>query len=185
MNPSDQLRTGADAITALIAGTRPDQMDGPTPCSEWSVRDVLNHVVGGAHMFAAAFSGNPAPAHDGPGDLIGDDPAAAWAGAVDAFVASIDAPGALDNMVPMPWGDTPGPMVYEILKFDILVHAWDLARATGQPFDPPADLVENTIGVAQMMLSPQMRATVFGPEMPVPDGASPIDRLAAFTGRTV
>lgn len=185
--PSEQLRPGAEAITALIAGMTPDQLDNPTPCNDWSTRDLLNHVVGGAHMFAAAFSGQPpAGGHDGPVDLLGDDPAAAWQGAVDAFIAGVNSPGALDNIVPMPWGPTPGTVMYELLKFDVLVHAWDLARATGQSFDPSAELVDGTIEIARQLISPEFRASgAFGPELDAPAGASPIERLAAFTGRAV
>ena len=186
MNPSDQLRPGAEAIATLIAGMSPEQIDHPTPCDDWTVRELLNHVVGGAHMFAAAFSGQAPAAHDGPVDLLGGDPAAAWQGAMDAFAAGVDSPGALDNIVPMPWGPTPGTIVYEILKFDVLVHAWDLATATGQQVSLPDEMVEATIAVAAQFISPDLRASgAFGPELAAPAGASPIERLAAFTGRSV
>ena len=186
MNPSDQLRPGAEAISTLIAGMSPDQLDNPTPCEQWTVRELLNHLVGGAHMFANAFTGQAPTAQEGPVDLLGGDPAAAWQGAVDAFAAGVDAPGALDNIVPMAWGPTPGTIVYELLKFDVLVHAWDLARGTGQQVALPDELVEGTIGVAQQFISPDLRTSgAFGPEREAPAGASPIERLAAFTGRSV
>jgi uncharacterized protein (TIGR03086 family) len=189
MKPSDQLRPGAEAITTLIAGMSPEQIDNTTPCDDWTVRELLNHVVGGAHMFAGAFTGQ-APAghdgHDGPVDLLGGDPAAAWQGAMEAFEAGVDSPGALDNMVPMPWGPTPGTIVYEILKFDVLVHAWDLAKATGQQVALPDEMVEGTIAVAKQFISPELRASgAFGPEVEAPAGASPIERLAAFSGRSI
>lgn len=189
MKPSDQLRPAAEAVTVLIVGTKPDQLDNPTPCADWNVRGLLNHLVGGAHMFAAAFKG--APPAGGPGghgevDLLGNDPAAAWQHAVDAFAAGVDAPGALEQMVPMPWGPTPGGVVFELLKFDVLVHAWDLARATGQHFDPPAAMTEGALAVARQMIRPEMRdGKSFAAEAPVAADAPAIDRLAAFTGRTV
>lgn len=182
--PSEQLRPGADALATLIAGTTPDQLDGPTPCSNWTVRDLLNHVVGGAHMFAGAFRGQP-PAGE-PGDLLGDSPIAAWQRAADDFVDGVNTPGALDNIVPMPWGPTPGAVLYELLKFDVLVHAWDLARATGQHFDPSAEWVDGTIAIAHQLISPELRASgAFGAEITPPADARPIERLAAFTGRAV
>lgn len=187
MNPSDQLRPGAEAIATLIAGMTPDQFTSPTPCAEWDTRALLNHVVGGAYMFAGAFTGQaPAGGHDEPVDLLGDDAGAAWGAACEAFVAGIDAPGALDQVVPMPWGPTPGGLVYEILKFDVLLHAWDLARATGQTFDPSAELVEPVLEIARGIISPDLRAAgMFGPEVTAPEGATPMERLAAFTGRAV
>jgi uncharacterized protein (TIGR03086 family) len=190
MTPSDQLRPGAEAIGALLANLTPDQLGAATPCADWDVRGLLDHIVGGAHLFAAAFAGQ-APAggaHDAgaPDDLVGDDPAGAWQRAAEAFAAGIDAPGALERMIPMPWGPTPGAVVFEILTFDILVHAWDLARATGQPFDPPAAFVEPALDTARGMIAPEMRDGVtFAAEVTAPDGATPIERLAAFTGRTV
>jgi uncharacterized protein (TIGR03086 family) len=71
------------------------------------------------------------------------------------------------------------------LKFDLLVHCWDLATATGQPFDPPADAVEHGLQTAQMMISPELRGGPFGTEVTAPSRATPIERLVAFTGRTV
>lgn len=188
MKPSEQLRPGADAITALIAGTRPDQLGLPTPCEGWDVRALLNHLVGGAYMFAAAFTGAaPAGGEGGHGevDLLGNDPSAAWQKAVETFIAGVDAPGALEKTVNMPWGSMPGAVVYEMLKFDVMVHAWDLSRATGQTFDPPAEVVEVVLAVARQMIRPEMRdGKSFGPEVTPPADARPIDRLAAFTGRS-
>lgn len=189
MNPSDQLRPGAEAVAALLADLTPEQLGAATPFAEWDVRGLLNHIVGGAHMFAAAFRGEAPAGHgpgDGPVDLVGSDPAGAWQRAAEAFAAGVDAPGALEQMVPMPWGPTPGAVVFEILKFDVLVHAWDLARATGQSFDPPAAFVEAALEVARGMISPEMRNGVsFAAEVTAPAGATPIERLAAFTGRAV
>jgi uncharacterized protein (TIGR03086 family) len=189
MTPSDQLRPGAEAVAALLASVTPEQLGAATPCADWDVRGLLNHIVGGAHLFAAAFTGQ-APAgggHDAPAaDLIGDDPLGAWQRAAEAFAAGIDAPGALEQMVPMPWGPTPGAVVFEILKFDVLVHAWDLARATGQAFEPPAEFVEAALETARGLIAPEMRNGVsFAAEVAAPADATPMERLAAFTGRAV
>lgn len=188
MSPSAVLQPRADDLTKLIAGIRPEQLDAPTPCDDWTVRDLLNHLVGAAHMFGGAFAGQAPAGGDGrdAGDLVGDDPVAAWAAAVQVIASGLDTPGALEREIPMPFGPTPGTIVFEILKFDTLVHAWDLATATGQPFDPPADVVEEAIGVAQLLIAPEMRnGQVFAAEVTAPQGATPIQRLAAFTGRTV
>jgi uncharacterized protein (TIGR03086 family) len=88
-------------------------------------------------------------------------------------------------MVTLPFGTLPGPMVLELLKFDLLVHCWDLATATGQPFDPPADTVEQGLQTAQMMISPELRKGPFAPEVTVGTSATAIERLVAFTGRSI
>src|SRR6476646_3060971 len=121
MAPSDQLSYQREALTKLVAGIRPDQMKNPTPCDDWDVRGLVNHFVGGAQMFTAAFHGEDVQIDpDAPmPDLVGDD-----------FMHSIDEPGAMDRIVKLPFGDMPAPIVLELLKFDLTVHCWDLARAT-------------------------------------------------------
>jgi uncharacterized protein (TIGR03086 family) len=188
MAPSDQLTYQIDTLHTLIAGTKPEQMSNPTPCASWNVRQLINHFVTGAPMFAAAFRGEDVQIEsDGPvPDMVGDDPVASYDAAIKDFCEAADAPGAMDKVLNLPFGQIPAPFVIELLKFDLLVHAWDLAQATGQPFDPPDDLVENGLGTAQQMLAPEMRdGDTFATEVTVPASAKPIERLAAFTGRSV
>jgi uncharacterized protein (TIGR03086 family) len=190
MAPSEQLAFQAGAIRGLLVNTTPDQLDNATPCADWTVRDLLNHLVGGGYLIGGALKGDSAPIDpDGPmPDLLGDDLVAAWDGSVSTFAEGIDSPGALEREVTLPFGTLPGATLLEILKFDLLVHAWDLATATGQPFDAPADVVEPTFGAARMIVTPEARNDAgqpFGPEVAAPDDASPIVRLAAFSGRSV
>jgi uncharacterized protein (TIGR03086 family) len=187
MQPSEQLDYQREALRDLVANVKPDQLSAPTPCTDWDVRGLISHFVGGAGMFAAAFSGEPLDIDpDAPmPDLVGDDPLGAFDGAIGNFSSAVDQPGAIDRMVTLPFGTLPGPMVLELLKFDLMVHCWDLATATGQPFDPPADAVEHALQTAQMMISPELRGGPFGAEVDAPASAQPIERLVAFTGRSV
>ena len=188
MAPSDQLSYQRETLTKLVAGIRPDQMNDPTPCDDWDVRGLVNHFVGGAQMFTAAFHGEDVQIDpDAPTpDLAGDDPLGAFTKAVDGFMDAIDEPGAMERTVKLPFGDMPAPVVLELLKFDLTVHCWDLAQATGQTFEPPADVCEAGLHTAQMMISPELRNGVtFGGEVTVRDTATPIEKLVAFTGRSV
>jgi uncharacterized protein (TIGR03086 family) len=188
MAPSEQLAYQVDTLTKLVANVRPDQMNAPTPCTEWDMRALLNHFVGGAGMFAAAFNGEDVQIEsDGPGpDLVGDDPLGAWHAGIAAFNSAVDEPGAVDRMIALPFGTMPGGVVLEILKFDLTVHCWDVAKATGQTFEPPDDVVAHADAVARQMLTPEMRGGgAFGPEVTPPGDATPIERLVAFTGRSV
>jgi uncharacterized protein (TIGR03086 family) len=190
MTPSEQLAFQATAIHGLLTQVSPDQLDNATPCAHWNVRDLLNHLVGGGYMIGGALTGDAAPADaDGPmPDLLGDDIVGAWDGSVAAFAAGADSPGAMERPVTLPFGTLPGAMLLEILKFDLLVHAWDLATATGQTFDPPTDVVEPTLAAAQTIVAAEARNDAgepFGPEVTPTGGASAIERLAAFSGRTV
>jgi uncharacterized protein (TIGR03086 family) len=188
MAPSDQLTYQVQTLRGLVAGTTPEQLSLRTPCANWDVRSLINHFVGGGHMFATAFRGEevhidpdaPAP------DLLGDDPLAAYDGAIADFSAAVDAPGAMDKVINLPFGQIPGPIVLEILKFDLLVHCWDLSQATGQKFEPPADLAEQGLQTAGMIIAPEARdGDTFAAEVTPPSSATPMEKLVAFTGRSV
>ena len=184
---SEELTYVLDSMEKLIANTRDDQMALPTPCTEWTVRDLVNHFVGGGHMFAAIYRGESIPDMDGPvPDMLGSDPAAAARAARADFDAAIAQPGAMERSVALPIGEVPAPVGLQLATFDVLVHCWDLATSTGQAFDPPEDIVAIADGFARQGLPPEARdGHTFGAAVTPPAGASPLDRLAAFTGRTV
>ena len=184
---SEQLTYVLGSMEKLIANTRDDQMAMPTPCEKWAVRDLINHFVSGGHMFAMVYRGESVPAVDGPvPDMLGSDPAGAARAAIADFDAAIAEPGAMDRMVELPVGAVPGPVGLQVATFDVLVHCWDLATATGQHFDPPEDVVAIAEGFARQGLPPGARdGDTFKTEVTPPAGASPLARLAAFTGRAV
>lgn len=186
-SPSEQLQYQSSALGQLIEGVKPDQWDNPTACAKWTVRDLAGHLVGGGTMFAASFRGEAAQ-DGGDGempDVLGDDPAAAWARVIADFQASADAPGAMARDVTLPFATLPAQVALDVAKFDLLVHGWDLSRATGQPFDPPADVVANARATAEMIVGGARDGDTFADAVDAPADASPIDQLAAFCGRTV
>jgi len=180
-SPSDQLQFQASAVQELMEGVKPDQWDNTTPCAKWTVRDLAAHLVGGGTMFAASFRGE-APQEGG--DVLGADPTAAWGRVIADFQASADAPGAMERDVTLPFATLPAQVALDVAKFDLLVHAWDLARATDQRFDPPADVVANARATAEMIVVGVRDGDTFGDAVDAPAGASPIDQLAAFCGRS-
>ena len=119
-------------------------------------------------------------------DLVGDDPVASFDAALADFCTAVDGPGAMDKVIALPFGQIPGPVVLEILKFDLLVHCWDISQATGQAFDPPADLAEQGLETAKMIIAPEARdGDTFAAEVTPPSAATPIEKLVAFTGRKI
>jgi uncharacterized protein (TIGR03086 family) len=170
----------AVASTAeIVKGVRADQMAASTPCTEWDVRTLLNHVLGTLWLSEALFT-DAAPRHTmAPGgvpvtDLAGDDPAAAYA---EASAAALAAAGTGDTLVRLhvtPLGDMPG----------ILVHGWDLAKATGQPAALADPLAGHVLAFAhQALAEEEHRAGRIGPAVAVPADAPVTDRLAGFLGR--
>jgi uncharacterized protein (TIGR03086 family) len=186
-SPSEQLQYQTTTLRTLVAGVKPNQWDNATPCDQWTVRDVVNHVVGGGQMFAATFAGQSVDIPAGPmPDLVGDDPVGALDGALQAFEDAANTPGAMENMVVLPFATLPAQVALDIGKFDLLVHCYDIASATGQPFDPPAEVVSEGFQAAHMIIQPEMRAAgAFGAEVPAPAGATPLEQMLAFSGRTV
>jgi uncharacterized protein (TIGR03086 family) len=188
----DEVATMSSVIAMtkrVVDGIEPSQLDNPSPCEAWSVRDVLNHITGGAEMFAICVrDGQISDEKLGQimtGDNLGDDFKSSFRHAADAAEASFQIPGAMDRIVTLPFGEMPASIALNIAVFDLSAHAWDLAKATGQSTSLDPDVVEIAYQVAQVMLTDEMRASgLFGPAVPVDDGAPVADRLAALAGRT-
>jgi uncharacterized protein (TIGR03086 family) len=179
----------AFAITrGVLANVTADQYDLPTPCASWSVRDLINHIVGGTYYFAASVSGG-AGGGAAAIDHTTTDVLADYDAGTQAALEAFGAPGALDKMVELPFGTIPASVFIHIATTDNLTHAWDLAKATGQSTDLDADLPVTLLDAVSPFLGDALRGAdgdrPFGPAMDAPDGASPTDRLAAFMGRVV
>jgi uncharacterized protein (TIGR03086 family) len=174
----------ADVVKATSAG----QMSAPTPCAEWDVRALLNHVIGTLWLAEGLLADQAprypvAPGGLPPGDLAGDDPAAAYAEAASAAAAAA-AGDALTRGHVTPLGQMPGPALAGFTTLDILVHGWDLATATGQPADLDGRLAAHVLGFAEQAITPDTRAPRIGPPRAVAPGAPVTHRLVAFLGRT-
>jgi uncharacterized protein (TIGR03086 family) len=173
----------------VVKGTDPSQLGLPSPCTEWTVRDVINHITGGSTMFAVCVEEGSVPddllGKLMAGDSLGDDYVGAWESASTRAMATFEAPGALDKMVKLPFGEMPAGVAVNIAVFDVLTHAADIANATGQTIDDTT-LVETALEVGHQMIGPDLRVPgVFDPEQPAPEGATPTVRLLAFAGRKV
>jgi uncharacterized protein (TIGR03086 family) len=179
-----------NGLKHVVDGVRPEQMAVPTPCTEWDVRGVVNHVTGGAIMFADCVE-NGAISDEEFGrlmssDLVADQPSAVFGAAADRAVAAFGQPGALDRMVTLPFGTMPAGVAANIAVFDLLVHALDIARATGQTAPFEADVLQAGWEAAHQLLSPDLRASgMFAEAQPCADDAPLADRLMAYAGRSI
>lgn len=177
MDPLTQLDALAPLLAGVVADIGADQLDRPTACRDFTVRGVLEHMLTGAAAFAAAYRG----AEPAAPDL--DDPLGSFGPALADLGAAIAAPGAMARTLASPFGELPGTTFARFVVLDGLVHGWDLATATGQPYDPPADLVAAVDTFAHETLDPLRDGQTFGPAVEPPAGATPIERLVAYTGR--
>lgn len=173
------------ATAAVVAGIEPGQWTAPTPCTDLDVRAELNHLVRGNLVFVAIIRDEQWPA---PGtDHLGDDPLAAYEGAAAGLREVFARPGVLEKEYTAPFGTGSGARLAHVRIVEVLVHGWDLARATGQPTDFPDDVAERALARSRGHLTtrPEGPGAPFAPEVPVPDDAPAVDRLAGFLGRRV
>jgi uncharacterized protein (TIGR03086 family) len=178
--PVGQLARALDATGHVVEAVGPDQWSAATPCADWTASDLLRHLVRGNSLFAAALGGETLPQEAGP------DLQAAYRDSAAALLAAFSAPGALERMVTSPFGTVPGAVVLNLRLTETLVHGWDLAQATGQPAEFPADLAEQALAWSQSALEqlPEDRYP-FAPPQPVAPDASAIEQLVGCLGRSV
>ena len=192
MDPKEHLQRVSELLSGLVEGTDASRLDDPTPCSDFHVRDLIGHFTMGRFLFAADFAGDTARRDEllggmpeRFGDLLGDDHLATYRDASATLDAAVDGIEDVEATADFFLGQMPISAALETISGDNLVHCWDLARSTGQDFDPPDDLVEATAAFLGVLITDDLRAVgSFGPEVEVPEDASALDRLLGFCGRT-
>ena len=179
----DQLSRALSAVGELIEGVREDQWSAPTPCADWTVHALVNHLVGMNLVFAALLTDQAPP--ERAVDRLGDDPLTAYRESASRVIAAFDQPGVLERTYHGPLGTATGGDRLQIRLYDLLAHGWDLAHATGQPAELPEDLAEQALAFARVQISTQPRTGRFEPAQTISDDAPLIDQLAAFLGRSI
>ena len=179
-------RACASTATVLAAVSAAD-LDRPTPCRSWTVKQVINHVIGSAASYAELAETGVMPAGGEDAGHTAGDFRTAFARQAGRVVTGFSAPGAMDKIMQMPFGAMPGSVCAWIATGDIFTHGWDLAKATGQPGDLDPELATRLLARIERLLPDTLRGpegqAPFGPEIEVADSAPAADRLAAFTGR--
>jgi uncharacterized protein (TIGR03086 family) len=179
-----ELLTGVlDKTGDVIAGVGADQGRLPTPCKEYDVTALVNHIVGWIQVFDAGSNGRPFEG-DATAYRCGANPEAEFRAAAAGVVAGWETHG-LDRQVRVVSGEMPGEMVFNMTLMEYLAHGWDLATATGQ--EPPYtdDEATETLARAEGTLPPQYRGSdmPFGPPVAIDPDAPAVDRFVAFMGR--
>jgi uncharacterized protein (TIGR03086 family) len=174
-----------EGFTQRAEQVRPEQWTAPTPCTDWDVRALVNHIVYEQRWMVPMFGGATiAEVGDRfDGDLLGEEPFAAVRAAAAQAAATVAEPGALETTVHLSFGDTPAvEYTYQLLA-DHLVHAWDLAVAIGadRTLDPPA-----LAACAEWFADREdlyRQSGAIGPRVEVPASASAQDKLIGAFGR--
>jgi TIGR03086 family protein len=182
------LQRVVNETTRVVDSVTPDQLGNGTPCTDWNVRDVINHITGGSTMFAISAEQGKVPDEQigqlMGGDNLGDDYKGAWGAAAKHAMSAFDGLD-LSKMVTLPFGEMPAGVALNIAIFDVATHACDIAESTGQEIGD-TELLETALEFGKQMIGPELRVQgVFGPEQPCAPDAPVTKRLFAFSGRTV
>jgi uncharacterized protein (TIGR03086 family) len=172
------------ATRRVVAGVSADQMGAPTPCDDWDVRTLLDHVVAGNWWAAELGAGNTIEAVGDrlDGGVLGDDPLAAYDASAAAAAEVFGRPGAMDAPCAVSYGPVPGSIYCGHRFLDVLVHGWDLAVATGQPTELDPRLVAACLDVVRPQAALLQASGMFA-SVEAPEGADPQTELLALVGR--
>ncbi len=185
MQTTPDLAPAAHEVARVVAGVRDDQLTDPTPCTGTSVAAMLDHFVGLTLGMRMAAEKNPmqgAPKADA--DTLPDDWRTRLPSQLDELVAAWRKPGAWDGETEAGGVRMPASAMGVVALNEVLVHGWDLAVATGQPYRADPASTEACLELArQFAAMPEMRDQIYGPVVPVPDDAPAMDRLLGLTGR--
>lgn len=187
---SIDLGPAARQLADLVTNVSDDQHGAPTPCPAYRVADLLEHIGTMARAFTAA-------ARKQPGPLTEQQPAgdasrlpADWRTRIPRDLATLaeawSGPDAWDGTTRIAGMDSPAAMVGVTVADELVVHGWDLAQATGQPYHPDSGAVGAARSFLDMFATPDTPAgedVAFGPSRPAPDGAPALDQVLALAGR--
>ena len=177
---ADRFRRLAAHFTATVDAVPDERWDDPSPCEAWSARDIVRHVATTEWDFLTRLELAP------PGVVPDPEPLAAWPVSRDAVQAVLDDPARADTPYDSSFGPTTfSSVVDRFYAFDLVVHAWDIARAARLPeLEPmPADEIARITADAEALGAALRSPGVCGPPLPVPDDADAQSRLLGFLGR--
>lgn len=181
------LEPAARQLATLLGGVTDEQLKAPTPCPDYCLGDLLDHVSGLTIAFAAAatkqVAADSSRAAAGDAAKLGEDWRTRIPAQLDALVQAWRSQDAWQGMTRAGGIDLPGEVAGRVALNELVVHGWDIARATGQPFDCSEQTVAAAMEFVSQMASPEGTPGLFGPSIDVSAEAPQVDRLIGLTGR--
>lgn len=177
-NPAALYRQATTRAIEVARAVGPEWLERPTPCEQWTVQDLLDHLVGGTRYLSAALGGAPG---DAPTGTTVDD----FAAGVAVCLGRLEDPAALEHRSPSPLGfEWSGVEATAGTFMDVLIHTWDLATATGQAHGIEPGLAEACVAMFLPHMPENGRAAgIVGPAVAVPADAPALERLLGAMGR--
>lgn len=180
----EHLQSSLAATASVLDGVGSEHWAAPSNCDDWTVRHLVEHLVGGCTLTAAVLSGQDAKARPEYADVPNNELAAALRGASAAITEAVGVPGALEQTVRVGFGPVPGAVAARLCLVEAIVHGVDVARSTDQSVDFDMAAVAEALVFSEPMMSrlPPGRSP-FKPSTSVADDAPALDRLLALLGR--
>ncbi|MDG4760865.1 TIGR03086 family metal-binding protein [Micromonospora sp. WMMD710] len=180
---SDLLAAAAPRTVDVVRGVADDQLDLPTPCRDYVVRDLLNHLFEVVVNFQELAVKRPVEWAEKP-DHLGDGWRDRFAVETDRLVAAWSDPSTMEGV--SPGMGMPQPVVGGMALLDLTVHGWDLAVATGQPYQPAPEAVAELHGLVEQLGPTARKMGVFADptSTPTATGTPNLAHLLSQTGRT-
>ena len=186
-DPAGAYAKALDATRKFFAAMGDVNMNAPTPCSEWNVRELLNHVLYGTIWIEDIFDGKTVEEVGSKydGDLIGDNPLAAFDDAIRRAKRAVAKPGAMEQVCHLRRGDVSGADYLTSMVTDVFIHGWDLAKATGQDATLDPELVAICYDLAKQREERFRASSAFGEGRVADPGGDAVDqtRMLAILGR--
>jgi uncharacterized protein (TIGR03086 family) len=177
------IEQATDLTASVIAAVDDDQWERPSPCRRFDVERLVKHVIGATRWFAAIPERHIDPEEETI-ELRVPSPEAVYRDAVAAGRDAWADPALLAEVYTFAWGQMSGQTAAEWMLLETLVHGWDIAASTDQPYDPDAALVTAATEVVERLDEAVLRADgMFGPPVEVPADAPAFDRLLGLLGR--
>jgi uncharacterized protein (TIGR03086 family) len=174
-----------DHARRSVAGVADDQWAQISDCDDWTVRELVNHVVTGNYWAAELGSGLTIEEVGDrlDGDVLGTDPLRAYDDSALVAAAVFRTEGAMDRPCAVSYGPVPGSVYCGHRFVDVLVHGWDIATSTGQDTTLDPELVDACLAVIEPQIDMLAASGAFGTRIDVPDDASPQTKLLGLLGR--
>lgn len=185
-SPLENLRWACKSTATIVGNVRRDELAQPTPCRDWTVADLINHIVGATQYFADLAENGASPDDEEWPAYTDGEYVKHFAVQTRRLLDGFSSPTAMERVMQLPTSPSPGSLVIQVATGEIFVHGWDLARATGQSLPEDPGVAAWLWGSSWPALSDDVRKehpSVFAPKIPIAAGRPTLDRLLGFLGR--
>jgi uncharacterized protein (TIGR03086 family) len=183
---TDRYARAIEELDRHVHAVRDDQWSNPTPCTDWDVRALVNHIVYETLWMPPLIEGKTLEEVGDrfDGDQLGQDPAGAWEEAAATALAALAPEGVTERTVQTSGGPTPAEHYLTELLFDGVIHGWDLAQGIGVAHTIDPATAADLLTWVQAALPALEASGAFAAPVPTPDDADASTRLIALSGRT-